>query len=206
MQDLNRHATLADWVPEQDDVETNIGFPDNPLSSGQAFGDKDLVNANISISLPTPEISPASMYKIKAHLVLLNSDSEDWGLVADIPLNEQYVKGRTSPNPVYVGTWSKGINDDIIRLSVETPLQALQDRAVQTFKKISDERDAAKSIDMPVKTRKPRISKSTSKSISTSISASSSTSTSIHKDIPPIQDKDQEFYDSLKAKFAKFKK
>ncbi len=79
---------------------------------------------------------PKQEYKVKAYLVLVDSDGKDWGVVEDTlnDLNWQPGGGEI------VGTWSRTPYDNRIHVSLGTALSALQDRSVQTFAKYAEER------------------------------------------------------------------
>jgi hypothetical protein len=73
------------------------------------------------------EVSPH--YKIKASLVLVDSDKDEWGIIEDTDSDLAWQPGKGE----IVGTWSRTKHDRLIYISLCTSIQALQDRAVQTF-------------------------------------------------------------------------
>lgn len=63
-------------------------------------------------------------YQVKAHLVLEGSDQHEWGVVRDCHGNVNYIPEDAE----VVGTWNK-YGEGVFWVSLETPLQALQDKA-----------------------------------------------------------------------------
>ena len=73
---------------------------------------------------------------VKATLVLVDSDKEDWGLIEDTLGNLNWTPGKGK----VVGTWSRTQFDGLIHLGVETSIAALQDRSIQIWSKYAEER------------------------------------------------------------------
>ncbi len=74
-------------------------------------------------------------YQAKAHLVLEGSDQHEWGVVKDC-------HGRVNHIPEdaeVVGTWSK-YSEGVFWVSLETPLQALQDKATTLIAELAKKR------------------------------------------------------------------
>ena len=90
---------------------------------------------------------------IKAWLVLVDSDKEDWGLIEDTHGNFNWVPGKGE----VVGTWSRTQFDGLIHLGVETSIAALQDRSIQIWSKYAEERRVQKATG-----KKPRKAKALS--------------------------------------------
>jgi len=63
-------------------------------------------------------------YQVKAHLVLEGSDQHEWGVVKDCHGNVNHIPEDAE----IVGTWNK-YGEGVFWVSLETPIQALQDRA-----------------------------------------------------------------------------
>ncbi len=102
-------------------------------------------------SIIDPESRPAKLdYQIKAHVVLEDSLSENWGMV-------KYLKpGTYSLEAIegeIVGNWSISPTDGFIHVFLETPLTALADRAVQEFAKYAEMRKDTASIPKSIKSR-----------------------------------------------------
>jgi len=79
---------------------------------------------------------PKQEFKVKAYLVLCDSDKEDWGIVEDTMNNILWQPGSGE----VVGTWSKPRYDNLIHISLATAISALEDRSIQTFAKYAEER------------------------------------------------------------------
>jgi len=82
------------------------------------------------------EVPPKTEYKVKAYLVLVDSDHQDWGIVEDTMNDILWQPGGGE----IVGTWSKPKYDNLIHISLSTAISALQDRSIQTFAKYAEER------------------------------------------------------------------
>jgi len=91
---------------------------------------------------------------VKAWLALVDSDTDNWGLVEDTRCDLTWVPGKGE----IVGTWSRTEYDGLIHIGIETAVSALQDRAVQVWAKYADERRVQKATGKKpgkAKTRKP---------------------------------------------------
>ncbi len=78
-------------------------------------------------------------YQYKVHLVLVDSDKyNDWGVVEDDTGNFAYVPGKSE----IIGTWSRTGYDDMIHITLTTSINALLDRATQTWAAYALERKA----------------------------------------------------------------
>jgi len=77
---------------------------------------------------------------VKATLVLVDSDKEDWGLIEDTLGDLNWVPGKGE----VVGTWARTAFDNLIYLGVETSLSALQNRTTQIWAKYAEERRVQK--------------------------------------------------------------
>jgi len=84
-------------------------------------------------TIPTP---PKTEFKVKAYLVLVDSDGQDWGIIEDTLNNINWQPGEGE----VVGTWSVSKLDNRIHISLATSLSALQDRSIQTFAHYAEER------------------------------------------------------------------
>lgn len=82
-----------------------------------------------------PEQSPASEYKIKARLVLENSDQYEWGVVKDCHGNVNHIPDDAE----VVGTWNK-YSEGIFWVTLTTSVEALVDKATQLFLELSEKR------------------------------------------------------------------
>ncbi len=87
---------------------------------------------------------------VKAWLVLVDSDKEDWGLVEDTLGKLDWEPGKGE----VVGTWARVAYGNLIYLGVETSLAALQNRSTLIWAKYAEERKAEKATG-----KKPRKSK-----------------------------------------------
>jgi len=74
-------------------------------------------------------------YQVKAHLVLEGSDQHEWGVVKDCHGNINHIPEDAE----VVGTWSK-YGEGTLWVSLETPIQALQDKATLLFADLAKER------------------------------------------------------------------
>lgn len=91
-------------------------------------------------------------YKPKAHLVLEGSNTEEWGVVKDCHGNVNYVPEDAE----LVGTWNKYSNG-VIWVSLETSLQALQNKATLLMAEMAKAREVQPRVRLkvaPVATRK----------------------------------------------------
>lgn len=84
-----------------------------------------------------PSAPPKPEYKVKAYLVLVDSDKfNDWGIIEDTLNNLNWQPGTGE----VVGTWSRTPLDNRIHVSLGTALNALQDRSIQIFARYAEER------------------------------------------------------------------
>ena len=74
-------------------------------------------------------------HQTKAHLVLEGSDQHEWGVVKDCHGNVNFIPEDAE----VVGTWNK-YGEGVFWVSLETPIQALQDKATLLFVKLAEER------------------------------------------------------------------
>ena len=79
---------------------------------------------------------PKTEYKVKAYLVLVDSDHQDWGIIEDTMNDILWQPGKGE----VVGTWSRPVYDNLIHISLGTALSALEDRSIQIFAKYAEER------------------------------------------------------------------
>lgn len=79
-------------------------------------------------------------YKSKAHIALEDSDNETWGMAKDTEGSFIWETGKG----VLVGQWSRSPVDGLIHVFLETPVQALVDKATQQFAKYAEARRAKK--------------------------------------------------------------
>lgn len=89
-------------------------------------------------------------YEVKAYLVLVDSDTKDWGIVEDTMNDILWTPGKGE----VVGTWSRPRYNNLIHISLATSISALQDRSIQTFAKYAEERRQAGTV--VGKQKKPR--------------------------------------------------
>ena len=75
-------------------------------------------------------------YQAKAHLVLEGSDQHEWGVVKDCHGNVNFIPKDAE----VVGTWNK-YDGGVLWVSLETPLQALQDKATRLTAELAKERE-----------------------------------------------------------------
>jgi len=75
-------------------------------------------------------------YQPKAHLVLEGSDQHEWGVVKDCHGNVNFIPEDAE----IVGTWNK-YGEGVFWVSLETPIQALQDKATLLTAKLAKERE-----------------------------------------------------------------
>lgn len=88
---------------------------------------------------PESYLPEPTEFQIKAHVALIDSDKEQWGIAEFTEGDFGWAPGEGQP----VGTWSKSPVDGIFHVFLETPLAALQDRAVQSFKEHAERRSAS---------------------------------------------------------------
>ncbi len=82
-------------------------------------------------SIIDPEAHPVKLeYQIKAHVVLEDSVKEDWGMVKYVEPGTYVLEAAEGE---LIGNWSKSPTDGLIHVFLETPLQALLDKATQHF-------------------------------------------------------------------------
>lgn len=93
-------------------------------------------------------------HQVKAHIALEDSDGRTWGIAKDIEDNFLWKPGEGS----VVGTWSRSPQDNLIHVFLETPLQALQDKAVARFVEYAERRRVSLEA-IPKKTRAPKTPK-----------------------------------------------
>lgn len=122
---------MTTWVTEQED--TIVGG----VSESELKRDEE-----VSLSLTHRQLQKIGegkvnpLYKIKASLVLVDSDKEEWGIVEDTNSDLAWEPGKGE----IVGTWARTKHDRLIYFSLCTSIQALQDRAVQTFAQYAEKR------------------------------------------------------------------
>jgi len=104
-------------------------------------------------------------YKTKAHLVLESSRNpgNTWGIVKDCHGNINMIPKDAD----VVGTWAR-YTDGEYWVSLETPIQALQDRATVLIAEMAEKRRQQEAERVPVTARvsKPRTKKTTEPEIS----------------------------------------
>jgi len=87
--------------------------------------------------LPPSDKAPSPVeFAPRAYLALVSSDKHDWGMVEDTMGNLLWVPGKGE----IVGSWSRPQYDNLIHISLSTPINALVDRAIQTNKRYAEER------------------------------------------------------------------
>lgn len=74
-------------------------------------------------------------YQPKAHLVLEGSNQHEWGVVKDCHGNINF----TPEDAEIVGNWNK-YGDGVLWVSLETPIQALQDKATILIAELAKKR------------------------------------------------------------------
>jgi len=98
---------------------------------------------------------PKPEYKIKAHVVLEDSDTQTWGMVKD-------TDGKITLEPgegILVGQWSRAPYDNRIHVFLETSIMALVDKATLNFAKYAEIRRQEASAPKSSRTRTPRAPK-----------------------------------------------
>lgn len=78
--------------------------------------------------------------KPKAHIVLEESDTEHTGLVKDTLCDINWISGQGET----IGTWSRSRIDGLIHIKLLTSIEALYDRAINTWAEFAKERAAQK--------------------------------------------------------------
>ncbi len=96
---------------------------------------------------------------VKTMLVLVDSNTENWGLVEDTLDKMDWEPGKGE----IVGTWSRVTMDNLIYLGVETSLASLQNRTTLMWAKYAEERKVEKATGK--KPRKPKAAKAEDASI-----------------------------------------
>jgi hypothetical protein len=94
------------------------------------------ISASVSASVSVLSPEQKGGFEVKAYLVLVDSDTEDCGIVEDTNNDILWVPGQGT----VVGDWSKPRYDDLIHISLATPISALQDRSIQTFAAYAERR------------------------------------------------------------------
>lgn len=85
-----------------------------------------------------PEKRPMMLdFRVKAHVALEDSDRERWGMVKYLKPGNYKLEAMEGE---LVGNWSLSPGDGLIHVFLETPLEALADRAVQEFAKYAEAR------------------------------------------------------------------
>ena len=101
-----------------------------------------------------PEERPAKQeYQVKSHVALEDSDGESWGIARD---TENDYSWKTGEGQI-VGTWSRSPSDSLIHVFLETPIQALVDKATQHFAEYAEARRMVEPVSK--KARAPRAPK-----------------------------------------------
>ena len=113
-----------------------------------------------------PKKRPAMLdMQVKAHIALEDSDKESWGMVKYLAPGtyklgaKEAEEGEEGEEGELVGNWSRSPGDGFIHVFLETPLQALVDRAVQEFARYAEMRKETASIPKTTKARTPRAPK-----------------------------------------------
>ena len=100
----------------------------------------ELTSAEAAIISGKKEPFPDIPAQVKAHVALIDSDKYDWGIA-------EYTEGNfewavPDKEKVTVGTWSRSPADGLVHVFLETPIAALQDRAVQALLDYAEKRRA----------------------------------------------------------------
>jgi len=110
-------------------------------------------------TIQNPEKRPAKLdLQVKAHVALEDSDKEHWGMVKYLEPGN-YKLGAAEGE--LVGNWSRSPGDGLIHVFLETPLEALADRAVQEFARFAEARAMVASAPKTTRARTPRTPKPT---------------------------------------------
>ena len=89
-------------------------------------------------------------YRMKTHLVLEASESEEWGVVRDCAGNINYIP----PDAPVVGNWTK-YGEGTFWLSLTTSLEAMRDTSIRLTMELAEKRAAApKPTTKPAKARR----------------------------------------------------
>ena len=86
----------------------------------------------------------------RAWLVLVDSDTQSWGIVEDTLGDINWTPGSGE----IVGTWTRSALDKCIHVSLLTAINALEDRSIAIWSKYAEERKAQKATGK--KSRSPR--------------------------------------------------
>lgn len=170
----------TNWEPETEEL-TKPSKPSKPLPFGKAdwealsiedraarakesghegkLGSKlwDDLTPDEKASIIDPEKRPVRLdYQTKAHIVLEDSDKENWGMVKY--LGPGYYTLKTVEGEL-VGNWSRSPVDGLIHVFLETPLQALIDKATQQFAEYAEMRKGKQQTVSAPRAGKARIPK-----------------------------------------------
>lgn len=157
------------WEPEADE-QTHVFGKDDwyvmtvPLRSAMAkeaglegkLGGKswDDLTPEERATIIDPEKRPAKLsLLVKAHVALEDSNKETWGMVKYMKPGEYNIEAAEGE---LVGNWSRSPKDGLIHVFLETPLAALNDRAIKQFAEYAEIRKAAASAPKARKARGPR--------------------------------------------------
>ena len=118
-------ATSTSWKTEEENANS------------QAILQRDVAISLTAHQLESTGTQKAKQtFKVKAFLVLCDSDKEDWGIVEDTLSDIGWEPGKGE----VVGTWSRAKYNNLIHLSLCDSISALQDRSIQTFAQYAEER------------------------------------------------------------------
>ena len=100
----------------------------------------DLTSAEAAIISGKKEPFPDLPSPTRAHVALVDSDKYDWGIAEYTEGNFEWAE--PDREKVVVGNWSRSPADGLIHVFLETPIAALQDKAIQALMDYAEKRRA----------------------------------------------------------------
>lgn len=145
---IDRSTISDEEVPlepkDQDEILSSLSkSAENNETVDSAHGVPNLNDLSSKLSAITDGNEPSKIKlenKPKAHIVLEDSDTEDYGVVKDTRNDIMWVAG----NGDVVGTWSRSKVDGLIHISLIDSINALYDRAVMSWAKNVEARKVQK--------------------------------------------------------------
>ena len=129
---------------DQDDILASLSkSAENNDTIDLAHNTPSLNDLSSKLSTITDGNEPSKIKlenKPKAHIVLEDSDTEDYGVVKDTRNDIMWVSGKGD----VVGTWSRSKVDGLIHISLIDSINALYDRAVMSWSKNVEARKVQK--------------------------------------------------------------
>lgn len=144
--------TEQEPAPKKDKEDNALPADRHSLNTQLQLSLRSVQSTALNPAIAVPAPGKLAFY-VKSSLVLVDSGTEDWGIIEDTLDDILWQPGKGE----VVGTWSRTRYDNLIHLSLCTSINALQDRAIQTFAHYAEERTMKKTG--VTATRAPRKSK-----------------------------------------------